>query len=90
MKDGPSVSAVLQHRCLILPTIHPMPSAFLDDLEKDGFFERTSLYLENYKIKPQEVERKLKRRGKRLKGKERASSVSLPARPAPPIKAHPC
>jgi len=27
----------------------------LDDLEKDGFFERASLYLENYKIKPEEV-----------------------------------
>jgi dihydroxy-acid dehydratase len=27
----------------------------LDDLEKDGFFDRTSLYLENYKIKPEEV-----------------------------------
>ena len=34
----------------------------LDDLEKGGFFERTSLYLENYKIKPEEVERKLKHR----------------------------
>ena len=31
----------------------------LDDLEKDGFFNRTSLYLENYKIKPQEVIRPL-------------------------------
>ena len=29
MKNGQSVSAVLQHRCLILPTIHHMPSAFL-------------------------------------------------------------
>ncbi len=31
----------------------------LDDLEKDGFFDRTSLYLENYKIKPKEVIRSL-------------------------------
>ena len=31
-------------------------------IEKDGFFEKTSLHLENYKIKPEEVERKLKQR----------------------------
>jgi len=27
----------------------------LDELENNGFFDRTSLYLENYKIKPEEV-----------------------------------
>ena len=27
----------------------------LEDLEKDGFFQRTALYLENYGIKPEEV-----------------------------------
>jgi hypothetical protein len=42
----------------------------LDDLEKDGFFERTSLYLENYKIKPEEVERKLKQRAARWEAVE--------------------